>query len=168
MKKYVSPVAVENDMLAEAIYAASGDVPGTSDGDNGIDYNHDGDCWSISASFDQIVTPDQNPSDNNWATVRVQCDHPADNLQHISGNQEVVLTFNQPIASASFDSGSVVVDGCTVTAQRALLGDAYNSGDNFNAMFRIQVAGDNNIGDIQILDQQIYCTHETNVQGGFD
>lgn len=150
MKAYEKPIILENEDMAEGIYAASGEK----------NFDYDTECWTINAQIEQRNT---NPYDP-FCRIRIKCEHPT-GLQHISSQQTIVLVFNQNITGGMFDEGSFNANGTTVTMVRDRLGDAYNSGDQFNTGMRV-VCDDP--AALDIVAQTIACTHTVNVQGNFD
>lgn len=151
MKKYEGLVILENSELAESVYAASGTEGGT-------DIENDTECWTVSVSKDQVVEHE------GYANFRVQANHPG-NVVHISSQSKVVIVFNQTITSAEFEGNGVSINGCTVTLTRASHGNAYNSADQYNSLLKVYAADPNALA---VESSSIYCTHETNVQGGID
>lgn len=161
MREYISPLVIENDMLAEAIYAASGvDIPGEGPTPTPEkNYDRDPECWTITPERTQVVAHE------GYAIFRVQCNH-SDQVVHHSDMTEVVLSFNKEIVKAEYEGNEVQVNGCTVVGFRRLLGDSYGSGDNFNSMFRVWT--NEGAEDLRCTGAQIFCKHGVNVQGGFD
>lgn len=152
MKNYERPMILEVEEMAEGVYANSGVV----------DYDNDTECWTWNVYF-----PDPNKNSNGAGTechVRIRAEHPT-TIHHISAKQTITITFNQAITGGSFDSGTFVADGTTVTCVRELLADAYKSGDNFDADITIK-CGDS-VG-LEVVASTIACTHAVNVQGNFD
>lgn len=86
--KYERPIAIENDELAEGVYAASGSVVGN-------------DCYTVSAYIHQ--TPETGRGDYR---IQVNGVHAAANGHH-SGEQVLTLSFNKPVVY-SFSSISKI------------------------------------------------------------
>lgn len=150
MKNYVSPVILENDELAEGIFAA---------GSGEVDYDNDPNCWTVKVDLAQVVAHE------GYANFRIQANHP-NNLVHISSQSSVVITFSQPITSAVFEGFDVEVAGCVVTTTRVSHGNSYNSADQYNSLLKVYCADP---ASLTIVGKpMIFCKHETNVQGGFD
>lgn len=139
-KSYVKPMILANDELAEGIYLASGD----------------GECWTIAVSKDQANAGE------GASTFRIQANH-STNLQHISTQTTMVLTFNQTISACTFEGFNATIVGNTVTLVRPQLADSYMSGDNFNSMVRVTGTDGETL---QCTGATISCKKEVNVQGG--
>lgn len=93
--KYEKPIAIENDELAEGVYAASGSVVGN-------------DCYTVSAYIHQ--TPETGRGDYR---IQVNGVHATYNGHH-SGEQILTLTFNQPV-DYSWSNGTLVGGNGTST-----------------------------------------------------
>lgn len=93
--EYEKPIAIENDELAEGVYAASGSVVGNE-------------CYTVSAYIHQ--TPEIGRGDYR---IQVNGIHAAANGHH-SGEQILTLTFNQPV-DYSWSNGTLVGGNGTST-----------------------------------------------------
>lgn len=93
--KYEKPIAIENDELAEGVYAASGSVVGN-------------DCYTVSAYIHQ--SPEIGRGDYR---IQVNGVHAASNGHH-SGEQILTLNFNQPV-DYSWSNGTLVGGNGTST-----------------------------------------------------
>lgn len=83
MRTYERPVAIANDELAEGVYMASGDSI------------CDDDCYTVTAHIHQ--TPETGRKDYR---IQVNATHAAPDGHH-SGQQTLVLAFNQPVEYVS-------------------------------------------------------------------
>ena len=173
MKGYIKPLVLELDDLAEGIYAASGDDTGKTDGNgdgdksNGgeIDYNNDPECWIPEYRFVQREA--QNPTDH-YVIYEVKGTHKT-GLQHISRKQRCVITLNvSGIDGVDAQGYPVTVSGNTIEFEREVMGDAYNSGDNFTVNVRFNCPTSEMAAQLEVNSFVIYCTHQENVQGYFD
>ena len=107
--KYEKPIAIENDELAEGVYAASGSSVGN-------------DCYTVSAYIHQ--TPEIGRGDYR---IQVNGVHAAANGHH-SGEQILTLTFNQPV-DYSWSNG-VLVSGDGTSAISIKYNYHNNGNDN--------------------------------------
>ena len=178
MIKYVKPVVLDFEDIAEGIYAASGDVILTSDEEGGEGgqgggeggqgggegsgvhegpyYIEESDCWTID------VTSSQDDA-GGYHTFRVSCVHSTD-LQHLSTATTIVIVFNQPVSKVEFEGFEAECSGSTARLVRRQLADSYMSGDNYNSLLKAWPDG----GDcktLQVVSKYISCTKEVNVQG---
>lgn len=87
---YIKPLVVVNEEVAEGIYAASGD------------------CYSVTAYIHQ--TPQEGRGDYR---IQVNGTHAASDAHH-SGEQVLILTFNQPVEYVG-SNGRGYSNGSTVT-----------------------------------------------------
>ncbi|MDO5154834.1 MAG: hypothetical protein Q4D51_02615 [Eubacteriales bacterium] len=93
MKKYEKPMVVENDVLAESIYMASGS-------------NGSGKCYAVTYRMHQ----DQQTGRTNF---RIQLDA-KHSTNHNSNEQHFVLCFNKPVVFKSAAGGTLISgDGTT-------------------------------------------------------
>jgi hypothetical protein len=152
MKKYEKPALVANDMLAEGVYAASGSVSTDT-----VGMDSSGDCWTVD------VTKDQNDA-GGYCTFRVAAAH-SRSAEHISSKTVITILFSDVVTSAEFEGFEASVSGTTVTLTRKSHANGYKSGDNFNTLLKIWA---DNYRTIQASNASIVCTHEVNVQGGYD
>lgn len=148
MKKYERPFILENDELAEGIYANSGTNNVTDDPV----------CWTVSVNKEQVVAHEK------YANFRVSANHPG-TVKHISTESTVTIVFNMPITDAVFESFSASVSGCTAVLVRQQHGNAYNSADQYSSL--LKVTCDDPDG-LQVVSATIACTHAINVQGEYD
>ena len=86
--KYVKPIVLANEELAEGVYAASGDIASN-------------DCYTVSAYIHQ--KPEIGRGDYR---IQVNGVHAATNGHH-SGEQVLTLAFNQPV-EYSYSNGTLV------------------------------------------------------------
>lgn len=90
MKNYVKPVVLENEGLAEGVYAASGV----------------GDCYTATATITQ--TPQEG---RDFYVIQVSATHNAADGHHSTG-QVLTLSFNQPVTYVgAYGSGASLVSG---------------------------------------------------------
>ena len=148
MKKYESPVILENEDLAEGIYANSGANPSGPD---------EPQCWTVSVNKEQVVPHEK------YANFRVTANHGS--VQHISTASTVTIVFNQTITSANFESFGVSVNGCTVVLTREQHGNAYNCNDNYSSLLKVYCDDPDGLA---VISATISCTKAPNVQGGYD
>ena len=143
MKNYEKPIVLTNEELAEGVYAASGETSN--------------DCWTVA------VTPDQSDA-GGYATFRVAATH-STSVTHISTKTVVTIVFSDTVTSAEYEGFTASVSGNTVTLTRESPANAYYSGDNFNSLLKVWAP---NYKTISAESYGITCTHEVNVQGGYD
>lgn len=142
MKEYVKPVILENEELAEGVYAASGD------------------CWTVSASSAQ----DWNGSEHVFEVAAVH----STGLEHISGACTVRLVFSNTLTSARAEYPSTW-SGSTVEITRGSLANAYKSGDRMTFKVWVTCADEALTKAVTCTSASCtYCDHQTNVQGGID
>lgn len=117
MKNYVQPIIIDNEELAEGVYATGSGV---------------GNCWAITYEVKQRNT---NPYDP-FVNVRIKGVHMA---QHISSALEIKVSFDRPISSAIFDFGGFECNvlGNEVYLKRINHANGYGSMDNFDSNLRI-------------------------------
>lgn len=142
--KYEKPIVLVNEELAEGVYAASGAASTETSSE----------CWTVS------VTRDQEDA-GGYSTYRVAATH-SNSVTHISSKTVVTVEFNGAVTSAEYEGFDVSVSGSTVTLTRESHANAYYSGDNFNSLLKVWPKG------LAVTSSGIVCTHEVNVQGGFD
>lgn len=147
MKDYVKPIVLENEELAEGVYAASGTGASSTD------------CWTVGANSVQ----DWNGSHH---VFEVSCKH-STAVEHISGATTVTLTFSSPLTDA-YSEFSCSFSGSTATVTRTLLADAYKSGDSVTYKVWVKAADEATTKAISCTGATIICKHETNVQGKYD
>lgn len=147
MMNYEKPVVLANEDIAEGVYAASGAAETSTD------------CWTV----DVASVQDWNGSHH---VFEVSCGHSTD-VVHISTNTEVVLTFSNTLTDASSEF-TCTFSGSTVTINRALHANAYNSGDKMTYKVWVKAADEATTKAITCTGAAITCTHAVNVQGGFD
>ena len=140
MENYVSPVIFDNDELAEGVYATGSGA---------------GDCWTMTYEEKQRVN--NNPGDN-FVVYRIDAVHHVTGVFHISRSTTIFVNFSGAGITGvqvegtdgvcMADTGVLEVNkgedgfkiGCTssgCTIVRHYHGNAYESGDNFNIMLRI-------------------------------
>lgn len=148
MKTYEKPVVIENEDLAEGVFAASG---GSSS-----------DCWRVTCTSDQDYV-------DGVHSFRINAIHSA-SVVHISSNVTYTVTFNSPVTNANSENPDFVCSysGNTVVISRPQHANAYNSGDNVNFMFKVSAADQATTTALTPIEVTYVCTHETNVQGGID
>lgn len=139
MSKYLKPIVLVNEDLAEGVYAASGD------------------CWSVE------VTSAQDDA-GGYHNFRVHAVHSA-SAEHISSKTVITVVFSDIVTAATFEGFDVSVSGNTVTLTRETHGNSYQSSDQFNTLLSIW---SDNYKTISVVKADIVCTHETNVQGKYD
>lgn len=183
MKTYERPIVLLNEELAEGVYAASGAVsddpynpeptpggesgnnpeatpaPGGSGAETEVGSAVTTDCWTV----DPVSVQDWNGSQH---VFEIRCAH-SNSVEHISSNTEVVLTFSSPVTDASSEF-PCTFSGNTVTINRTLLADAYQSGDNMTYKVWVKAGDEATTKSISCVNATISCTHETNVQGKYD
>ena len=148
MKKYESPVILENEDLAEGIYANSGANPSGPE---------EPQCWTVSVSKEQVV------SQEKYANFRVRANHIG--TVHISTASTVTIVFNLPITNAYFEGFGVSVNGCTVVLTREQHGNAYNCNDQYDTLLKVYCEDPDGLA---VISSTISCTKAPNVQGGYD
>lgn len=97
MKKYMKPVIIANDSLAEGVYAASGATAGSS--------NNGGDCYTVTANIHQ--TPETGREDYR---IQVDAKHAAADSHH-GGIQQLIISFNQPVHYISCNGNGASLAG---------------------------------------------------------
>ena len=149
MKTYEKPVVIENEDLAEGVFAASGDSGSSSD------------CWTVSGRSVQ----DWNGSHNVFEMSAVH----STGVTHITTQVTFIYTFSTPITDAYAEAGfSTTVSGNTVTVVRDLHANGYHSGDNVTFKVWVKAADEATTKAIALTGISYTCRHETNVQGGND
>lgn len=151
MKSYEKPIAVVNDEISEGVYAASG--AGGGGGGSSTD------CWTV----DAVSVQDWNGSHH---VFEIRCAH-STAVKHISSNTEVNLTFSAPLTDA-YSEFSCSFSGTSVTVNRTLHANAYNSGDTMTYKVWVKAADEAATKGITCTGATITCTHQTNVQGDYD
>jgi hypothetical protein len=163
MNNYVSPVIFDNDELAEGVYASGSGA---------------GECWSMTYSEDQRITPEKNPGEQ-YVTYRIKAVH-STGLMHISASTTIFVNFTGTgiwgveVDGVKANVGGGLVSGkngsngfdvsCTTTGaviKRTMLADAYGSGDNFDILLRIN----DKAGDSVVTGISWSCEKVDNVQG---
>lgn len=147
MKNYEKPIVLTTEELAEGIYAASG-----------VDANT---CWTI---IDVRSTQDDNG--NGEHVFEVEIEHTTE-VQHISMESTTVLTFNNNVTAARTEGNCTAsYSGNTVTIVRALLADAYGSGDRATYKVWVKAADLATTKALAVTGRKITDTGITvNVQG---
>jgi hypothetical protein len=162
MNNYVSPVIFDNDELAEGVYASGSGA---------------GDCWTMTYGVAQRET--SNPTEK-FVVYRINATHHTDGVFHISKSTTMFVTYHgNGITGVEVEGVKVLANtgivevvkgmdgfkvGCTesgATIVRHYLGDAYQSGDNFNIMIRIDCAD----GEAVVDGLTWSCEKIENVQG---
>lgn len=146
MKAYVKPIVLEAEELSEGIYTASGEDVTT-------------DCWTIEA----VSVQDWSGSHH---VFEIRCKHSTD-VVHISSNTEVKLTFSDNLTDA-YSEFPATFSGNTVTVNRTLHANAYKSGDTMTYKVWVKAADEATTKAITCTYAGISCTHQVNVQGGYD
>lgn len=144
MKKYEKPLLAENDVLAEGVYAASGDETESAE------------CWTVSPSSVQ----DWNGSHH---VFEISCTH-SSSVEHISSASTVTLTFSQTLTDAYAEFPSSF-SGSTMTITRELHANAYKSGDSVTYKVWVKAADEATTKGISCTGATISCTKTVNVQG---
>ena len=147
MKDYEKPVVKINDDASEGVYAASGTEDVTTD------------CWTVEA----VSVQDWNGSHH---VFEVRCKHSTD-VVHISSNTKAELKFSSTLTDAYSEFPSSFSDN-TVTIDRELHANAYNSGDTMTYKVWVNAGSEGATKGITCTNAVISCTHKTNVQGGYD
>ncbi|MCR5451387.1 MAG: hypothetical protein K6F00_02030 [Lachnospiraceae bacterium] len=137
MKNYESPIVLQNNDLAEGVFAASGSSK----------------CWSIEVKKDQDDA-------GGYCTFRVIARH--GNVQHISVKTVMHITFDKVVTSAEFEGFTADANGNEVILTRESHANAYGSGDNFNSLLKIHSP---EYKTIQVVSSTIVCEKTANVQG---
>jgi hypothetical protein len=140
MNNYVSPVIFDNDELAEGVYASG---------------SGSGDCWTM--TFDESQREKSNPSEK-YAIYRIDATHHVEDVLHISKSTTMWVNYtgngitgiqvegvNAAVGTTTLGSNGEWGFEITCTSTGAIIkrvyhGNAYNSGDNFNIMIRINDA----------------------------
>lgn len=124
-------MVLRNDELAEGVYMASGD-----------------DCYSVSAYVHQ--TPEEGRGD---CRLQVNGVHAAADGHH-SGEQTLVISFNQPV-TYSWSNGSLA--GGDGTETLTIVYNYHNNGnDNIGLGDLIVVAN----SDLAVTGATLYCNHD--------
>ena len=147
MKDYVKPVVLENEELAEGVYAASGAGASSTD------------CWTV----EPVSVQDWSGSHH---VFEIRCTH-STAVEHISGETTVKLTFSNTLTDA-YSEFPCSFSGSTATVTRTLLADAYKSGDTMTYKVWVKAADEATTKAISCTGATITCKHETNVQGKYD
>lgn len=155
MKSYVKPVVLDNDEIFEGVYAASGVIDENPD----VVVESTGDCWTLDHKSVQSW-------DGTYHVFEMHAVH-STALQHISSQTVVTVTFNQNITAARSEF-PCEYSGSTVKVTRTLLADAYLSGDDVTYKIWASTGDQATTEALAIVNATITCTHEVNVQGGFD
>ncbi|MBP5266573.1 MAG: hypothetical protein J6Z06_07115 [Lachnospiraceae bacterium] len=145
-KTYEKPLVIENEDLAEGVFAASGDAGST-------------DCWTVT----QVTTQDWNGSHH---VFEIRAIHSSDVL-HISSNVDYVFTLNSTVSDA-YSEFTTSFSGNTVSVSRTLLADAYKSGDAVTFKVWVKSLDEATTKGLDITGITYTCKHEVNVQGGDD
>ena len=172
MSGYVSPMIIDNDDLAEGVYATG------SGGELGFD------CWDVRAQRTQQVT--SNPSEK-YSWHRIYASHHKANVEHLSMGVTYTLHITGEPATKMAPEGnegnkvgpggsfygqdskgfqySFTLDstGTIITLVRSMLADAYLSGDEVS--FGIRLDSANGLCEIDNNSISYVCKVETNVQG---
>lgn len=146
MKTYEKPLVIENEDLAEGVFAASGSAGST-------------DCWTVTGKSVQSWNGNSN-------VFEIHAIH-SKSVTHISSNVDYVFTFSAPLTSASSEF-PCTFSGNTVTVSRTLLADAYYSGDDVTFKVWASTGDQPTTEALSLTGISYVCTHETNVQGGID
>lgn len=146
MKNYEKPVALANSELAEGVFMASGADSST-------------DCWTI----DVVNSQDWNGSHHIF---EIRCSH-STSVVHISSMTAANLTFSDNVTDA-YSEFPCEFSGKTVIVKRELHANAYNSGDTMTYKVWVKAADEASTKAITCIGATITCTHQPNVQGGYD
>ena len=133
--KYVKPIVLANEELAEGVYAASGDVTGN-------------DCYTVSAYIHQ--TPEIGRGDYR---IQVNGVHAAANGHH-SGEQVLTLTFNQPVEYSS--SNGTLVSG-SGTSSINIKYNYHNNGNDNIGLGDVVVTSDDGLA---ITGAMLSCNYD--------
>lgn len=144
MLNYEKPVVLANDEASEGVYASSGSSS---------------DCWTVEAVSVQNW-------DGSSHVFEVRAVH-STAVTHISSATTVTLSFSDNITSARSEF-PCSYSGNTVTITRELLADAYYSGDSVTYKVWVSAADQAATEQMYCTGATIVCTHQTNVQGGYD
>jgi len=142
MMNYEKPLILENEDIAEGVYAASGADAA--------------DCWTV----DPVAVQDWNGSHK---VFEIRCVH-SNAVEHISSASTVVLTFNSALTDA-YSEFDCTFSGNTATIVRTLLADAYKSGDIMTYKVWAKAADEATTKALAVVGATISCTKTVNVQG---
>lgn len=170
MKTYERPIVLVNEELAEGVYAASGvepENPPLEESSNSNvptpeptpDTEVTTDCWTV----DAVSVQDSNGSHH---VFEVRCVH-STAVEHISTNTTVTLTFSSPLTDA-YSEFTSSFSGSTVTINRTLHANAYQSGDTMSYKVWVQGSDEATTKSIACTGKTISCQHAVNVQGKYD
>ncbi len=150
MKTYEKPVVIENEDLAEGVFAASGDSGSSSD------------CWTVTCDSSQAYV-------DGVHVFRIDAYH-STSVVHISSNVTYTIKFNSVVTNAYAENSDFVCSysGDTVVISRSQHANAYNSGDHVNFMFKVSAVDQATTTALTPIGVTYVCTHKTNVQGGID
>ncbi len=139
--KYVKPVVMANEEMAEGVFAGSGD------------------CWEVGSNSVQ-----------NWSgsdhVFEIWANHSM-LAEHISSKVVYSIKFSAPIVGGHSEFPSVA-KGDELIVTRELLGDAYKSGDRVTFKVWAHTGDQATTEALSIRGITYVCTHEKNVQDKFD
>ena len=146
MIKYMKPMVLELDDIAEGIYAASGNEETNKNEENeGGDKSNEGEgeensgspennphkCWTVTVYRDG--GDDHRKDYSQW---RIQANHDT-SVWHISKGTILTVVFSRDITAATYEGNSLSVSGATATLRRDYHGNSDISGDNFNSLLEV-------------------------------
>ncbi|MCH5187057.1 MAG: hypothetical protein J1F63_01540 [Oscillospiraceae bacterium] len=137
MQNYSKPVVLENEELAEGVYAAgSGEATGGA--------LAKAECWEIGANIHQ--TPQTGRED-----YRIQITGKHINTDRHLSKVWVTIAFNQPVVFKECNGGTKISDGMTVVIERNI--GTYNSGEGLGLGDLVVTSGDG----LKITDVGYQC-----------
>ncbi|MBR0430248.1 MAG: hypothetical protein IJK17_09235 [Lachnospiraceae bacterium] len=151
MKTYEKPVVIENEDLAEGVFAASGDSGSSSD------------CWSVTAESVQDWSGSHN-------VYEVHATH-SKGVEHITSNVVYTLTFPNATITDAYSEGPNTVSFTTntVTVTRDLHANGYKSGDDVSFKVWVKSIDEATTKGLTKYPSVSYvCRHDVNVQGRTD
>lgn len=140
--KYVKPVVMANEEMAEGVFAGSGD------------------CWTVGSNSVQDYAGSDGHVFEIWANHNL-------GLEHISSKVVYTITFSAPVSFGRSEFPSSV-DGNVMTVTRELLADAYKSGDRVTFKVWANTGDEASTKALSITGITYKCTHTMNVQGKND
>ena len=133
--KYEKPIIIPNDELAEGVYAASGSVGGN-------------DCYTVTAYIHQ--TPETGRGDFR---IQVNGVHAAADSHH-SGEQVLVITFNQPV---TYKSSNGALSGGDGTSTLRITYQYHNNGNDNIGLGDLVVESD---AGLAVTGAMLECNHD--------
>lgn len=135
MDHYVKPAILANEDIAEGVYASSGGNAGE-------------DCYSVTAYIHQ--TPETGRGDYR---IQVNAVHAAGDGHH-SGNQQLELSFNQPVEYKDSNGSLISGDG---TAVITIDYSYHNNGNDNIGLGDVIVTAD---AGLSVTGAALYCNHD--------